>query len=79
MKYTDPIIVALLRSLVGAILVAGTYYFANDVALFSKTVMGIGFVYIATRGGIEGIFDQLKKPRQNEPPATDFDGPGGQG
>lgn len=72
-KNLPPIAVAFLRSLVGAFLLAGTYYFANDVELLSKTVLGIGFGYVALRAGVEGWYDQATKPDQNHPPASELD------
>ena len=72
-KDLPPFVVAFLRSLGGAVLLAGTYYFVNDVALLSKTVLGIGFGYIALRAGFEGGYDQMRKPKQNQPPASELD------
>lgn len=75
MKSLPPFTVALIRAIIGAVIMAGVFYFANDVALFSKQVLGIAFGFVALRAGAEGWYDQATKPRQNQPPATDFDGP----
>jgi len=73
-KNLPPFAVALIRATIGGALLAGTFYFANDVDFFSKQVMGIAFGFVALRAGVEGWYDQATKPRQNEPPATDLDG-----
>ncbi len=39
-------------------------------------MMGIAFGFVALRAGAEGWYDQATKPKMNQPPATDFDGPG---
>lgn len=79
MSSLAPIWVALIRAVMGAAFAAFTVYVTlvgdGDISgrrLFAA-VAGAAVSYIATRGGIEGIFDQNTKPDMNHPPATTVD------
>ncbi len=37
MKSLPPFVVALIRAIIGAVIMAGVFYFANDVALLSAS------------------------------------------
>lgn len=79
MSSLAPILVAFIRAIMGAAFAAFTVYTtlsiegsADDKAMV-WTSIAAALSYIATRGGIEGIFDQNTKPDMNHPPATDVD------
>lgn len=75
-----PILVALIRAVLGAAFAAFAVYVTLigsnlDGSRVLAATLGAFVAYIATRGGIEGILDQNTKPNQNNPPASDLDGP----
>ena len=86
MSSLAPIWVAIIRSLMGAAFAGFAVYTAlategsasQEAMIWASVSAAIS--YIATRGGIEGIFDQNTKPDMNHPPATNLDnlpdGPG---
>ena len=72
LKEPSPIVVALIRAAIGAVIAAGAVYF-SDVNVEWRTVLAAAFSYIAVRAGAEGWYDQSRKPLQNEPPASELD------
>jgi hypothetical protein len=75
MRATDPIVAASLRAFYGAILVGSAAFLAIWATSDDTKVIVVGTAtpvvgYLMARGGLEGAYDQARKPNQNVPPAT---------